>query len=147
MNVTETIDQLTAKGRDAMAAIGRQEVSFFDEGIVAGAGSWGGILTADLGHKSSGVLNRLKTLGLFDTFKDTDPADADCGDWWSLTELGAAVANKLAEPTTGISFLERGGVSAKAGRVWTDLYIDGVKIAGLRTEHLAAIRAYLEETK
>lgn len=95
MNTTAAaIAQLTAKGRETMEAIGLRKLSFFDEGIVAGSGSWGGNLAGEMGHKSSGVINRLRDMGLFET---DDVEDDDM--WWTLTELGAAVANELARPT------------------------------------------------
>lgn len=93
----DVIKSLTAKGRDAMTQIGLGNVSFFDGGIVEGEGSWGGCLVDDLGHKSSGVLNRLLALGLF-THTDADSQDeTNAGGWWSLTALGADVANTLAK--------------------------------------------------
>jgi hypothetical protein len=90
----DVIKSLTVKGRDAMKQIGLGKVSFFDGGIVEGEGSWGGILTDDLGHKSSGVLNRLAALGLFETGPSDD---SNAGGWWMLTALGADVANTLAK--------------------------------------------------
>lgn len=98
MNTTITeikavVDQLTAKGREAMVSVGKRELSYFDEGITAYSGIWGECLVSELGHKSSGVVNRLRDLGLFQT---SDGDDMDSGLWWSLTELGADVANYLA---------------------------------------------------
>jgi len=90
----DVIKSLTAKGRDAMKQIGLGNVSFFDGGIVEGEGSWGGCLVDDLGHKSSGVLNRLAALGLFETGPSDD---SNAGGWWMLTALGADVANTLAK--------------------------------------------------
>jgi hypothetical protein len=77
-----------------MTAVGNRKLSFFDEGIVEGGGIWGACLTGELGHKSSGVINRLSALGLW----DVQAEDGDDGSWWSLTALGAAVANALATP-------------------------------------------------
>ena len=95
MNATAAaIAQLTAKGRETMEAIGLQELSFFDEGVVEGSGSWGGSISGDMGHHSSGVINRLRDMGLF---RSEDVGDYDL--WWTLTELGAAVANELVRPT------------------------------------------------
>lgn len=96
-NTAAVIAQLTVKGREAMTAIGQHKVSYFDDGIVEGSGSWGSCLTEDLGHKSSGVLNRLEALGLFTTTDTGEPEDA--GFWWELTDLGADVANTLAGNT------------------------------------------------
>ncbi|MFT4288149.1 hypothetical protein [Nocardioides sp.] len=90
------IANLTTKGREAMTAIGRRKVSFFDGGIVEGEGSWGEVLTGDLGHKSSGVLVRLKALGLFDHIPAEEQDMQNGGGWWTLTAAGAAVANALA---------------------------------------------------
>lgn len=97
----DVIKSLTAKGRDAMTEIGHGRVSFFDGGIVEGEGSWGGCLVDDLGHKSSGVLNRLRDLGLFTQTAADEQDDAQAGGWWTLTALGADVAQTLAkEPET-----------------------------------------------
>lgn len=91
--VQATIAKLTAKGRETMLAVGQHKLSFFDEGIVEGGGIWGENLTGELGHKSSGVINRLQKLGLWETSNNGPD-----GMWWSLTALGAAVANVLAAP-------------------------------------------------
>lgn len=93
----DVIKSLTPKGRDAMTQIGLGKVSFFDGGIIEGEGSWGGCLVDDLGHKSSGVLNRLLTLGLFEHTDAAEQDDQNAGGWWTLTALGADVANTLAK--------------------------------------------------
>lgn len=93
----DVIKSLTAKGRDAMTQIGLGNVSFFDGGVIEGEGSWGGCLVDDLGHKSSGVLNRLLALGLFDHTDADVQDDQNAGGWWTLTALGADVANTLAK--------------------------------------------------
>lgn len=92
MNTSEAIAALTPKGRDAMQAIGRRKVSFFDQGIEEGSGSWSECLVADLGHRSSGVIVQLAELGLFDTSWHGKPD----GTWYELTDLGAKVAKALA---------------------------------------------------
>jgi len=87
--------KLTTQGTETMLAIGRiaygrRQLGFFDNGVTAGSGSWGECLTGELGHKSSGVINQLVKLGLFDTSKDYN------GTWFELTELGVKVALELA---------------------------------------------------
>lgn len=91
--IETVVSQLTAKGRETMMAIGNGELSFFDGGVVEMSGIWGECLVSEMGHKSSGVVNRLKDMGLF-TAHDYDHDDA--GMWWQLTSLGADVANYLA---------------------------------------------------
>jgi len=91
------LQAMTAKGTETMTAIGQRQLSFFDEGIQEHSGIWGSCLAQEMGHKSSGVINRLRDLGLF----TTSPAGPDDdSDWWALTALGAEVANTLAAPTT-----------------------------------------------
>lgn len=94
-NITaaEIVTTLTAKGTETMKAVGLGQLSFFDDGVVEGSGIWGEILTAEMSHKSSGVLNRLKDLDLWETSEDFE---ANAGDWWALTALGAEVALLLA---------------------------------------------------
>lgn len=99
---TQTIGLLTAKGLETMKAIGNQELSFFDDGVVAGSGIWGSNLSEEMGHASSGVINRLKALGLFEHVADEE----DAGGWWTLTALGADVANALADKKEGLQLAE-----------------------------------------
>jgi hypothetical protein len=89
---TEIIDSLTAKGRETMTAVGNWTGSFFDEGCVTGSGIWGSIFVQEMGQKSSGVINRLRDLGLFEVTPDQE---GEAGDWWSLTSLGVDVARAL----------------------------------------------------
>jgi hypothetical protein len=91
--ITAAIAGLTDKGRDTMRAIGNRETSFFDNGIVTDSGIWGDNLTGELGHKSSGVINRLRAVGLLESHPQSGD---DPSDWWTLTALGADVANYLA---------------------------------------------------
>ena len=86
------IAKLTAKGFDTMTAVANHQLSFFDDGIVAGSGIWGECFVNEMGHKSSGVINQLVKLGLFDLSTTED------GSWYSLTELGVEVAQRLAAP-------------------------------------------------
>lgn len=91
--IEAAVAALTDKGRDTMRAVGAGETSFFDNGIVEHSGIWGDNLTGELGHKSSGVVNRLAKLGLFTTHEATGD---DPSNWWALSALGADVANYLA---------------------------------------------------
>jgi len=88
----EIIEKLTARGRETMTAVGDWNGSFFDEGCTPGSGIWGSIFVQEMGQKSSGVINRLRDLGLFDVTPDQE---GDDGDWWSLTQLGVDVARAL----------------------------------------------------
>lgn len=131
------VEQLTAKGRETMRAIGANETSFFDEGIVENSGIWGECLTSELGHKSSGVINRLKALGLFET---SDAGPDDDSDWWALTELGADVANYLAGRTPVLTPV----ATSKVGTKWTYIYAaDGSLIAEVRNDQVETVRAML----
>ena len=125
---------LTAKGLATMTAIGNGELSYFDDGIVANSGIWGECLTGELGHKSSGVIVQLVKQGMFTTSESSEDND---GTWYSLTELGAEVANSLVRPAapTGVTF--------KTGAKWTYMYApDGTLIAELRNDSLAQIARY-----
>jgi hypothetical protein len=93
VKVETVVAQLTAKGRETMRAVGNRETSYFDEGIVKDSGIWGECLTSELGHRSSGIINRLRDLGLWEA---SEQQGDDPSMWWSLTALGADVANYLA---------------------------------------------------
>jgi hypothetical protein len=137
--INAVVSQLTAKGEETMKAVGNHELSFFDGGIVEHEGIWGECLVSEMGHKSSGVINRLRDLGLWDA-TDQGSDDADAGMWWSLTALGADVANYLAggleaEPTPAEPVTE-----VKRGTKWTYVYVDGQLVAEIRNDqaHLLA---------
>jgi hypothetical protein len=89
------IDALTPKGRQTMTEVGNWTGSFFDEGCTAGSGIWGECFMNEAGHKSAGVINRLRDLGLFET-----SIDDESGVWFALTPLGVEVAQHLTTPTT-----------------------------------------------
>lgn len=100
--ISAAIAGLTASGKEFMTAVGMKRFDFFDEGIVAGSGNWGENMSwqyASIAGKSarsvSGVMARLSTIGLWDVYLDGERGSD--GNWWSLTELGAAVAVRLAE--------------------------------------------------
>lgn len=88
------IDALTAKGRQTMTEVGNWTGSFFDQGCEEGSGIWAECFQNEAGHKSSGVINRLATLGLFTTTPD------ESGVWFALTPLGVEVAQALQITTT-----------------------------------------------
>lgn len=97
--VTDTIAKLTKRGRELMTAVGKGEFSFFDDGIVANSGIWGGIMAEEFfasPRSASGVMNGTAKLGLWDVSEQDGTDGPDAGAWWALTELGAAVANELA---------------------------------------------------
>lgn len=91
MNTNDAIKALTAKGRETMTAVGDWDGSFFDGGIAEGEGIWGECFMNEMGQKSTGVINRLRDLGLF-----TTSLDDESGTWFALTTLGADVALTLA---------------------------------------------------
>jgi hypothetical protein len=98
--VATAIAGLTPAGREFMAAVGMKRFDFFDEGINEGSGNWGenmswqfASMTDRKPRSVSGIMSRLSVTGLWG-LSDGDP---DQGKWWYLTELGAAVARKLAE--------------------------------------------------
>ena len=131
-NITEVINSLTAKGRETMTAIGKGELTFFDEGIVEHSGSWGSALTEEMGHKSSGVLNRLRDMGLL--YNTPDDSDIDAGDWWALTALGAEVAQHLGHEET--DEVAEAVVDVKRGPKWTYIFVNGEQVMEVRS-HLA----------
>lgn len=115
--ITAAIAGLTKAGRATMLAVGRGQLSYFDEGIIEGSGIWGECLTGEMGHKSSGVVNRLAKVGLWDVTIDRESQD---GAWWSLTALGAAVANHLAAEADAADAAEAVAeivADAKAGNI------------------------------
>lgn len=155
--IETVVAQLTAKGRETMRAVGAGELSYFDEGIVEYSGIWGECLTGEMGHKSSGVINRLRDLGLW-TVSDGE-VNTDESMWWALTALGADVANYLAgrlqnqadaetqmaeELPAEEPKAEQGQVTVKKGAKWTYLYAaDGTLIAELRNDQFEAIAQHL----
>lgn len=100
--IEQAVAGLTDKGRETMRAVGAGETSFFDSGIVEHSGIWGDNLTGELGHKSSGVINRLRAVGLFESHPQSGDEPSD---WWTLTALGADVANYLAGNLDGAGVL------------------------------------------
>lgn len=162
---TTAIEKMTAKGLETMTAIGQGQTSFFDEGIVENSGIWGECLAGELGHKSSGVINRLVTLGLLTDCGDQSEPGFDAGHWYTLTAVGAEVANLLAadsetetdedEPGTEpavtaedfemvANAVERSqDVTVKVGRIWTYVYRGDVLLAEVRTDSAAAVVAAL----
>lgn len=117
---TETIAQLTDAGRVFMLLVGEQFFDFFDEGIVAGGGNYGDNMAWQAAEKMgtskravAGVMSRLasRELGLW-SLGYTD----DEGQWWELTELGAAVANELAHPAPVV------GTDEDRELGWSDSY-------------------------
>jgi len=142
---TEAIAKLTAKGRELMTSIGKQELSFFDNGVTAGSGSYGEVIAGDFGfanpRSAAGVLGGLVKQGLM----TADEAEGDGGLWYELTELGAEVANHLAGNTEEQAEEPQSkdpsvGVTIKAGRKWSYLYAaDGSLIAEVRNDQLEAI--------
>jgi hypothetical protein len=134
--IEAAIAQLTAKGRETMDAVGRGWTSFFDNGIVEYSGIWGDNLTGELGHKSSGVINQLVKLGLF---YSTPMGEDDPSNWYSLTALGADVANYLAE-NLEVEDAEPAAdadpqVTVKTGSKWTYIYAaDGSLLAEIRND-------------
>jgi hypothetical protein len=142
--IEAAVAQLTDKGRETMRAVGAHETSFFDNGIVAHSGIWGDNLTGELGHASSGVINRLAKLGLF----DASPADVDDpAMWWSLTELGADVANYLSGNLNDVPAQADAEtapvVTTKVGAKWTYIYVDGSLVAEVRNDSAAVVIATL----
>jgi hypothetical protein len=153
MTISDTAASLTEKGQQTMMAIGRRELSFFDDGVVAGSGIWGSCLASEMGHKSSGVINRLRDAGLFKVY-DGDAQDDSM--WWELTELGADVANYLAaqdradygaNPADAFAkdfpALAIPVVTAKVGSKWTYLYLGDTLIAEIATAHKDLIASFL----
>lgn len=95
----EAYDKLTPKGKHFMRLVGSHFFDFFDDGIVANSGNWGENMAAQaytaLGVKPTsmpGIMNGTLKAGMWFTSKD----DGNDGDFWYLTELGAAVARYAA---------------------------------------------------
>lgn len=136
--IQSAISNLTELGRYTMTAIGEGRVSWFDDGIVEGSGIWGECLSSEMGHNSSGVVNRLVKAGLFNSHIDSD------GNWLSLTALGADVANELARKdeaeTPAPVETPAPQFTTKVGRKWTYIYAaDGSLVAEIRNDAAAAL--------
>jgi hypothetical protein len=139
MNTNEAIAKMTAKGIETMTAVGRGQLSFFDDGIVEGSGIWGECLVSEMGHKSSGVINRLRDLGLW-VFTDSDE---DPSGWWSLTALGADVANELGKVVEEPVVKDR-EPTVKVGAKWTYIYAaDGSLIAEVRNDQYELVKSLI----
>lgn len=102
-NIAAAIETLSANGLALMTAIGEQRFTFFDGGIEEGEGSWANCISEEaVGmeitksvRSTAGILVRLVKIGMFTTAENEDNVNGE-GQWYSLTELGAAVANELA---------------------------------------------------
>lgn len=94
--------KLTAMGRELLRAIGLNRFSFFDYGIVADSGIWTENLTDEaagmekLPKTATGVANVIDKL-CADGYLDKTEANEEDGSWVALTELGALVAQQLAD--------------------------------------------------
>lgn len=131
--IDEAVAAMTPKGLETMKAIGNLELSFFDEGVVEWSGIWGECLVSEMGHKSSGVVNRLRDLGLLG---NSPAGEGDDSDWWYLTALGAAVALHLSE--TGKPMPEASPAptySKTVGRKWTYVYFGDELVMEVQTMH------------
>ena len=93
------IAALTPAGKEFMLLVGQRKFDFFDEGIVEHSGNWGEHMAWQAAGKMGktrrsmgGIMARLGSdeLGLWYVNED------DGQMWWSLTALGADVANTLA---------------------------------------------------
>lgn len=91
LKAQSSIEAMTPMGIIVMDAIGNRRVSFFDDGISEGSGSWGTCLCGDTGARP-GALTQLEKLGLL----ASEETDDEAGKWWTLTALGADVAQELA---------------------------------------------------
>lgn len=135
---TETIAKMTAKGIETMTAIGKQELSYFDDGVAEYSGIWGECLVSEMGHKSSGVINRLRDLGLF-TATPQEHDEYDAGAWWALTALGAEVANLLAADAPVVDEVAEEivatatGVEVKRGPKWSYIFVNGEQVMEVRS--------------
>lgn len=92
---TEAIAKLTPMGRAFMTQVGEAGFDFFDGGIVEGEGNYGENLAwqmkcAKSPRSAGGIMAGTLKLGMWTVF------DSDGQSWWSLTEIGAEVANELA---------------------------------------------------
>lgn len=136
MDAKGTYEGLTAKGQALMTQIGTWNGSFFDDGIVEGSGAWGEVLAGELDLNALGAKNAKSVAGILVGTKKAGlwyvtPAEAqDDSDFWSLTALGAAVAqyaaSLVASPvehkTKWFALLEDGSIVATSKRVsktWT----------------------------
>jgi hypothetical protein len=99
--VAGVYNSLTAKGQHFMRLVGTHFFDFFDGGIAEHEGNWGSNMAGQaygtIGVKETsmaGIMNGTLKAGLWTTTEDDQ--DAGNGLWWSLTKLGAAVANYAA---------------------------------------------------
>lgn len=89
--------KLTAKQTALLTAIGRNEFTFFDDGIAAGSGIWSDVLTGEAGPEvaanSKGVARVAGSLVKKGLLASSEQEE---GTWFELTEAGAELANELA---------------------------------------------------
>jgi len=110
--VDQAIAAMTPAGRHFMRLVGARHFDFFDNGIIAGEGNWGPNMAqqaaSEMGKSArslGGIMARLAApnLGLWHVVVQ-DSGTGKVEAWWTLTELGAEVANQLAitdaEPET-----------------------------------------------
>lgn len=147
--IQAAVAKLTRKGLETMHAIGAGHTSFFDNGIVEDSGIWGDNLTGELGHLSSGVINQIAKLGLLESH---DHGSDEASNWWTLTALGADVANYLCENIEGHNDADEDEsvpattvpvVTTKVGAKWTYIYVDGSLVAEVRNDAAAVVIATL----
>jgi hypothetical protein len=96
-DILAAIASLTDAGKAFMTQVGQHGFDFFDDGIVEGSGNYGRNMAEQMKDvksvkSASGIMNRTTKLGLW----TTSETESDAGMWWSLTALGAEVAQLLA---------------------------------------------------
>lgn len=101
--VEAAIAALTPMGRAFMLQVGQGGFDFFDQGIVENSGNYSANMAwqfrgGNSPRSSGGVMARLlaQPEPLWRVMPDASYVPGFPSDWWDLTALGAAVANKLA---------------------------------------------------
>lgn len=103
--VTDTLTNMTTAGVEFMTLVGNRHFDFFDDGIVIHGGNWGPNMASQAAsamgktrRSMGGIMARLADaeLGLWTVTNQESGIGNKVEAWWSLTQLGADVANFLA---------------------------------------------------
>lgn len=89
VNTEQAVEELDGRGYLIMNAIARYEIGFFDmDGLLEGSGSWEEFIV-EIVSINPEALHKLERQGILES------SEKESERWWSLTALGAKVAQEL----------------------------------------------------